>query len=129
MKKKKRKKNGNFSKSKLFTLILAVFRKNPNKKLNYKELSKKLAVKEMGVKIQIIDVMKEMSLSGVLSEDLVGSFRLAEKTSTVISIIKNTNSRGGYAEIGAGTRCLFQKNMVDLLLLGMRLKYYFSLKI
>ena len=77
-KKNKKPHKKDFSKSKLSNLILAIFRKNPNKKLNYKELSKKLAVKEMGVKIQIIDVMKEMSLSGVLGEDPVGSFGLTE---------------------------------------------------
>ena len=101
MKKKRKKKNHNdsFSKSKLFDLVLAVFRKHPNKKLNYKRLSKVLAVKEMGVKIQILDVMKEMALLGVLNEGPVGSFKLIEKTTTLISTIKNTNNRGVYIEI------------------------------
>ena len=102
MKKKKKKKRGykeDFLKPKLFDLVLAVFKETPSKKLNYKRLSKKLSVKEMGVKIQIIDVMKEMVLSGVLNEEPVGSFRLVEKTSTLVSIIKNTNSRGVYVEL------------------------------
>ncbi len=101
MKKKKKKKNHkkDFSKSTLFDLVLIVFRENPNKKLNYKELSRKLAITEMGVKIQIIDVMKEMALSGVLNEEPVGSFRLIKKTSSFISVIKNTNSRGVYVEL------------------------------
>ncbi|MGY8988502.1 MAG: hypothetical protein ACKVG7_08085, partial [Flavobacteriales bacterium] len=67
MKKKKRKKDRKqgFSNSKLHELVVSVFRENPNKQLNYKQLSKSLNIKEMGVKIQIIDIMKEMALSRV----------------------------------------------------------------
>ena len=97
MKKKKKKKKsgkGQFSNSKLFDLILLVFRENPNKKLNYKQVSKILKVKEMGVKIQIIDVIKEMVISGTLTEEQRGSYRLLEKISTLITNIKKTNSMG-----------------------------------
>ncbi|HIG32553.1 MAG TPA: ribonuclease R [Flavobacteriales bacterium] len=121
MKKKKKKKNHHkegFSKSKLFDLILVVFRKNPNKKLNYKELSKKLAVKDLGVRIQIIDVMKEMTLSGILNEAPVGSFRLVEKTTTLISTIKNTNSRGGYVELGVENEVFIPKEYSRFTLTG-----------
>ncbi len=121
MKKKKKKKKPQkkgCSKTKLFGLILAVFRENPKKKLNYKELSKRLSVKEMGVKIQIIDVMKEMVLSSVLTEDPVGSFRLVEKTSTLFSIIKNTNSRGGYIEIDEKNEVFIPKECGQFALTG-----------
>jgi len=121
MKKKKKKKKTHtegFPKSKLFDLILVVFRKNPNKKLNYKELSKKLAVKEMGVKIQIIDVMKEMTLSGILNEEPVGSFGLVKKTSTLVSIIKNTNRRGGYLEIDKENEVFIPKEYSRFTLAG-----------
>jgi len=119
-KKKKRKKNhkAGFSKSKLFDLVLAVFRESPGKKLNYKQLSKKLAVKEMGVKIQIIDVMKEMVLSGILSEEFVGSFRLVEKTSTLISTIKNTNTRGVYVELDKDNEVFIPKEYSRFTLVG-----------
>ena len=102
MKKNKKKRQSDkigFSNSKLFDLILSVFRENPNRKLNYKQVSKTLKVTEMGVKIQIIDVMKEMVTSGVLSEGQRGSYRLLEKLSTLITNIKNTNNRGSYANI------------------------------
>ena len=98
-KKNKKSRKGDFSNSKLFDLILLVFRENPNKKLNYKQVSKILKVKEMGVKIQIIDVMKEMVNSGTLTEEHRGAFRLMEKKSTLITTIKNTNNRGAYANI------------------------------
>jgi len=100
-KKKKSRKNrrGEFSNARLFDLLLVVFRENTSKKLNYKQVSKILKVKEMGVKIQIIDVMKEMVVSGVLEESQRGAFRLVEKTSKIITTVKNTNQRGVYANI------------------------------
>ena len=119
-KKEKRKKphKEDFSKSKLFNLILVAFRENPNKKLNYKELSKKLAVRELGVKIRIIDVMKEMTLSGLLNEAPVGSFRLVEKTATLISTIKNTNSKGGYIELDKDNEVFIPKEYSQFTLAG-----------
>tara|TARA_B110000444_G_scaffold51490_1_gene47471 strand:+ start:21 stop:2153 length:2133 start_codon:yes stop_codon:yes gene_type:complete len=121
MKKKKKKKKsekGDFSKSKLFDLILLVFRENSNKKLNYKQVSKILKVKEMGVKIQIIDVMKEMVVSGTLTEEQRGSYRLLEKTSTLITIIKNTNSRGSYANVDEENEVFIPKEYSEFTLSG-----------
>ena len=119
-KKKKTKKNqkGGFSNSKLFDLILLVFRENPNKKLNYKQVSKILKVKEMGVKIQIIDVIKEMVISGTLTEEQRGSYRLLEKTSTLSANIKNTNSRGSYANIDEENEVFIPKEYAQFSLAG-----------
>ena len=121
MKKKKKKKKsekGDFSKSKLFDLILLVFRENSNKKLNYKQVSKILKVTEMGVKIQIIDVMKEMVVSGTLTEEQRGSYRLLERKSTLITIIKNTNSRGSYANIDEENEVFIPKEYSEFTLSG-----------
>ncbi|MDB4250744.1 ribonuclease R [Flavobacteriales bacterium] len=120
---KKNKKNkgsvkGGFSNSKLFDLILLVFRENPNKKLNYKQVSKILKVKEMGLKIQIIDVIKEMVISGTLAEEQRGSYRLLEKTSTLITTIKNTNSRGSYANIDEENEVFIPKEYAQFALEG-----------
>ena len=120
---KKNKKNkgsvkGGFSNSKLFDLILLVFRENPNKKLNYKQVSKILKVKEMGLKIQIIDVIKEMVISGTLAEEQRGSYRLLEKTSTLITTIKNTNSRGSYANIDEENEVFIPKEYAQFALAG-----------
>ncbi len=119
-KKKKTKKNrkGEFSTSKLFDLILVVFRENPSKKLNYKQVSKILKVKEMGVKIQIIDVIKEMVASGALTEEHRGSFRLSEKTSTLTTTIKNTNNRGAYANIDENNEVFIPKEYAQFALAG-----------
>jgi len=121
MKKKKKTKQsrkGDFSNSKLLSLILLIFRGNPNKKLNYKQVSKILKVTEMGVKIQIIDVMKEMVVSGNLIEEQRGSYRLLEKTSTLITNIKNTNSRGSYANIDEENEVFIPKEYAQFTLAG-----------
>ena len=41
-----------YSNSKLLELIVKIFKENPNKRLNYKQIAKILKVKEMGVKIE-----------------------------------------------------------------------------
>ena len=117
-KKNKKSRKGDFSNSKLFDLILLVFRENPNKKLNYKQVSKILKVKEMGVKIQIIDVMKEMVNSATLTEEHRGAFRLMEKTSTLITTIKNTNNRGAYANIDEENEVFIPKEYAQFALAG-----------
>ena len=121
MKKNKKRRNSEkkgFSNSKLFDLILSVFRENPNRKLNYKQVSKTLKVTEMGVKIQIIDVMKEMVNSGTLTEGQRGSYRLLEKTSTIITTIKNTNNRGSYANIDIEKEVFIPKEYAQFSLAG-----------
>ena len=119
-KKKKKKKSGKrcFSNSRLFDLILLVFKENPNKKLNYKQVSKILKVTEMGVKIQIIDVIKEMAISGKLTEEHRGSYRLLEKTSVLITNIKNTNNRGSYANIDEENEVFIPKKYAQFTLAG-----------
>jgi len=117
-KKNKKLRKGDFTNSKLIDLILSVFRENPNKKLNYKQVSKILKVTEMGVKIQIIDVIKEMVNSGTLTEEHRGSYRLLEKTSTIIANIKNTNSRGSYANIDEENEVFIPKEYAQFSLAG-----------
>jgi len=121
MKKKKKSRKtrkGEFSNARLFDLLLVVFRENTNKKLNYKQVSKILKIKEMGVKIQIIDVMKEMVVSGVLEESQRGAFRLVEKTSKIITAVKNTNQRGVYANIDEENEVYIPKEYSQFALVG-----------
>ena len=121
MKKKKnikKTRSGDFSTTKLFDLILFVFRENPSKKLNYKQVSKILNIKEVGVKIQIIDTMQNMVGSGLLFEERRGVFGLLEKTSNLIVTIKNTNSRGVYADINKGNEVFIAKKYSMFTLAG-----------
>ena len=129
-KKKKSRKNrkGEFSNTRLYDLLLVIFRENSKKKLNYKQVGKILKVKEMGVKIQIIDVMKDMVLSGVLEETQRGSFRLKEKTSKIITTIKNTNQRGVYANIDDESEVFIPKEYSQFALAGDEVEVLLFLK-
>ena len=99
----------NFSNSKLFELLLSVFRKNRNKKFNYKQVSKILNIKDVGARIQVIEVMKLMSQQGVLEEVQRGAYRIIEKTSRVIVKIKNTNSTSVFADFDEGCEIVIRK--------------------
>ena len=114
---KKAKKKG-FSNSKLFELVLSVFRSSPNKNLNYKQLSKILKIKEMGVKIQMVEVMNEMANAKVLEETRRGSYRLIQKTTKAIALIKNTNNNGAFATIDNGEEVFVAKERSQFALAG-----------
>ena len=98
-KQKKRNKKKGISNSNLFKLVLSVFRENPSKKFNYKQLSKLLKFKDAGLKIQLIEVLREMAREGVIEEIRLGSFRIIEKGVKDVVVVKNTNERGLYVEI------------------------------
>ena len=121
MKKKKQSKNSRNqagSNSKLFELVLSVFRESPAKKLNYKQLCKILKIKEMGVKIQMIEVMQEMEQSKILEQFQRGSYRLVEKINKIITKIKNTNNGGAYAEIDSENEVFIPKEYSQFVLAG-----------
>jgi len=121
MKKKKKSKNArksNLTNSKLFDLLLNIFKENCNKKLNYKQISKRLEIKEMGVKVQMIDVMNEMAKSGIIEEVQRGAYRIIEKTNNIICIIKNTNNRGAFAMIDDKNEVFIDKKSSHFVLAG-----------
>ena len=121
MKKKKKSKNtrkSNLTNSKLFDLLLNVFKENCNKKLNYKQISKRLEIKEMGVKVQMIDVMNEMAKSGIIEEVQRGAYRIIEKTKKIICLIKNTNNRGAFAMIDDKNEVFIDKKSSHFVLAG-----------
>ena len=100
MKKKiKKKRNKGFSKKQLENLILSIFKENPSKSLNYKQLSKILKIKELGVKIILNDVMISLSNSGVLKEEKRGSFKLIQTTEKVIGVVNTSVNSGVYLDV------------------------------
>jgi len=118
-KQKKTKKSSklNLTNSKLFDLLLNIFREN-KQKLNYKQISKRLEIKEMGVKIQLIDVMKEMARSGIIEEVQRGAYRIIEKTNKITCVIKNTNNQGAFASIDKDNEVFIDKKSSQFVLAG-----------
>ena len=120
MKKKKKSKKARTSSltnSKLFDLILNIF-KEKKSKLNYKQISKQLEIKDMVVKIQIIDVMKEMAKSGIIEEVQRGAYRIIEKSNKIICVIKNTNNQGAFASIDKDNEVFIDKKSSQFVLAG-----------
>ena len=62
--KSKKRKNKGFTKKQLEKLVLAIFKENPLKQFNYKQVSKILKIKELGVKILLNEIMISLSKSG-----------------------------------------------------------------
>ena len=120
MKKKKKSKKArksNLTNSKLFDLLLNIFREKKSK-LNYKQISKQLEIKDMVVKIQIIDVMKEMAESGIIEEVQRGAYRIIEKSNKIICVIKNTNNQGAFASIDKDNEVFIDKKSSQFVLAG-----------
>jgi ribonuclease R len=98
-KKRKKERNKGFSKKQLENLILSIFKENPSKSLNYKQLSKIFKIKELGVKIILNDVMISLSNSGVLKEEKRGSFKLIQTTKKVIGVVNTSVNSGVYLDV------------------------------
>lgn len=117
-KNKKRDSKKEFSNSNLFDLSTSFFRQNPNKKLNYKQLSKALKIKSTRNRRQLVEVMKQMELTGILEEFQRGSYRFVKKRNVVFAKIKNTNSRGAYAKIDSENEIFIPKKNSSFVLTG-----------
>ena len=95
-KKRKKRKNKAFTKKQLETLVFSIFKENPLKQLNYKQLSKILKIKELGVKILLNEVMISLSNSGLLKEEKRGSFKLIQSTQKGIGVVNTSVNSGIY---------------------------------
>ena len=95
---KKKKKKNNFSKKKLESLVISVFKENPSKQLNYKQISKILKIKELGVKILLSDVLISLSDSGVLKEEKRGGFKLLQSSKKVVGVVNTSVGSGVYLD-------------------------------
>jgi len=107
-----------YSNSALLELVLKIFRENPNRKLNYKQVAKMLKVKEMGVKIRLIEIMKQMAFSQIIEESQRGSYRIKEKRTSVFAKIKNANKNGVYIETDTDGEVFITKKNSQFSLVG-----------
>tara|TARA_B110000211_G_scaffold26811_1_gene27277 strand:- start:284 stop:2416 length:2133 start_codon:yes stop_codon:yes gene_type:complete len=98
-KKKKNIKNKGFNKKELENLVISIFKENPSKIFNYKQLSKILKIKELGIKILLNDVMISLSKSGILKEERRGNFKLIQSIKKVIGIVNTSIKSGVYIDV------------------------------
>ena len=98
-KKKKNIKNKGFNKKELENLVISIFKENPSKIFNYKQLSKILKIKELGIKILLNDVMISLSNTGILKEERRGSFKLIQSIKKVIGVVNTSIKSGVYIDV------------------------------
>ncbi len=98
-KKKKNIKNKGFNKKELENLVISIFKENPSKIFNYKQLSKILKIKELGIKILLNDVMLSLSKTGILKEERRGNFKLIQSIKKVIGIVNTSIKSGVYIDV------------------------------
>ena len=98
-KNKKNKKNKGFTKKQLEGLVVSVFKENPSKQLNYKQISKILKIKELGVKILLSDVLVSLSNSGILKEVKRGRFKLLQTSKKVVGVVNTSVESGVYLDV------------------------------
>ena len=96
---KKKKKKNSFNKKKLESLVVSVFKENPSKQLNYKQISKILKIKELGVKILLSDVLISLSDDGVLKEEKRGGFKLLQTSKKVVGVVNTSVGSGVYLDV------------------------------
>jgi len=92
-KRTKKKENKGFNKKKLERLVISLFKENPSKYLNYKQISKLLKIKELGIKILLNDVLISLSKSGFLKEEKRGKFKLLQSFKKVIGVVNTSNHK------------------------------------
>ena len=98
-KRTKKKKNKGFSKKELEKLVISLFKENPSKYLNYKQISKLLRIKELGTKILLNDVLISLSKSGFLIEEKRGKFKLLQSFKKFIGVVNTSIDSGIYLNV------------------------------
>tara|TARA_B100000902_G_C26597318_1_gene568744 strand:+ start:249 stop:545 length:297 start_codon:yes stop_codon:yes gene_type:complete len=82
--------------------ILQVFREQPFKKLNYKQVSKTVRLKKIGDKILVFEAMNELRTEGFLTEPKIGSFVLANQKKAEPGTVVFSNKSGVVVELSGG---------------------------
>lgn len=97
MTKKKKKKGGAGKKGgSLITNVLDVFRNEPHKINNYKQVSKKLGISNAHDRKGIIHALLKLKADGLLTEPERGKYRLKMQTSHVIGKVDMTSTGAAY---------------------------------
>ncbi len=95
-KKNKNKKLPAYNRRTLRKFILKIFRDNPSKLFNYKQLSKKLDIKDANAKLLITNVLYDLTEQKQLEEVYTGKFRFNPKELYVKGVVDMTQRGTAY---------------------------------
>lgn len=89
-------KSSNTKKKWLFEEVIAAFKKEGNKPLNYKQVAKALNIENADERNKLVDVLKAMHGQGTLEEEGHGKYRLKQKGLHIIGKVDMTSSGNAY---------------------------------
>ncbi|MCT4613328.1 MAG: ribonuclease R [Marinifilaceae bacterium] len=92
----KKKKDTKYKKSQLEKLILEIFRENPNRIYNYKQISGALDIKNAAIKHSINKALAKLANNNKLCEESTGRYRYNDEQILVEGIIDMTSSGKGF---------------------------------
>ena len=87
-------KSKKYTKGELSDLILSIFRSNPVKNYNYKQLYRISGIQNPAVKSTIIGVLISLENTGSIKEVKRGKYKLVEKTLTTSATVISLNQKG-----------------------------------
>ena len=89
--------------------ILQVFKEQPSRKFNYKQVSKLLRLKKVGEKVLVYEALNELTKNGLLKEPKTGSFILTNKNSAEKGRVIFNNRSGVVVELSDGQEVFVDK--------------------
>ena len=89
--------------------ILHVFKEQPFRKFNYKQVSKLLRLKKVGEKVLVYEALNELTKNGLLKEPKTGSFILTNKNSAEKGRVLTNNRSGVVVELSDGQEVFVDK--------------------
>ena len=89
--------------------ILQVFKQQPSRKFNYKQVSKLLSLKKVGEKVLVYEALNELTKNGLLKEPKTGSFILTNKNSAEKGRVIINNRSGVVVELSDGQEVFVDK--------------------
>ena len=89
--------------------ILQVFKEQPSRKFNYKQVSKLLRLKKVGEKVLVYEALNELTKNGLLKEPKTGSFILTNKNSAKKGRVIINNRSGVVVELSDGQEVFVDK--------------------
>lgn len=111
MKKRSKKgKNKSFTKKDLERMILSVFKSNPSKHYNYKQISKILKTRDFSKKILISDLMQSLCNSGFLKKTQPGKYKFFQKFEEKEGVVSSFSKSGIYVKVSDYEEEIFIKS-------------------